>query len=102
MFCTVILNLGERLKVRYFNQLPTSKTGIPKHNVFQYVKLAIVEKDKAIKEDEHYKDVFKLQVKGKVGQILKKKQPFFDLKEIFNHGNKPCPRLILLMGTPGE
>ena len=91
-----------RLKVRYLNQLPTCKTDWPKHNVFHYVRLAIVEKEDVTLRDEHLNEITKLTLKGEVDKILKKKTQLGDLKEIFHYDKQPCPRLILIMGGPGE
>ena len=94
---------SSRLKVRYLNQPPNCKTGWPKHNVFQYVRLALVEKEDVALRDEHLNEITKLTLKGDSwDKILKKKQPLGDLKEIFHYENKPCPRLILIMGAPGK
>ena len=91
-----------RLKVRYLNQPPTCKTDWPKHNVFHYVKLALVEKEDVTLRDDCLNEITKLTLKGEVDMILKKKQPLGDLKDIFYYENKTCPRLILIMGGPGE
>lgn len=91
-----------RLKVRYLNQLPTSKTDWPKHNVFHYIRLAIVEKEDVTQRDEYLNEITKLTLNGEVDKILKKKQQLSDLKEIFHYDNKPCPRLILIIGGPGK
>ena len=89
----------ERLKARYLRQPPTSKTDWPKHRVTQYVRLALVENEDVTLQDENLNEITKLTLKGDVDKILKKKVPLGDLKDIFN---KPCPRLILIMGAPGE
>ena len=92
-----------RLKVRYLKKPPTCKTDCgTKHNVFHYVRLALVEKEDVTLRDEHLNEITKLTLKGEVDKILKKKQPLGDLKDIFYYENKPCPRLILIMGSPGE
>ena len=91
-----------RLKARYLRLLPTAKTDWPKHNVTQYVKLALVKKQDVTLRDEHLNDVTKLTLEGDVDRILKVKEPLGDVKEIFHYQNKPCPRLILIMGGPGE
>ena len=88
-----------RLKARYLNQPPTCKTDSPKHNVFHYVRLALVEKEDVTLKDEHLNEITKLSLKG---EILKKKQPLSGLKDIFYYEDKPCPRLILIIGGPGE
>ena len=93
---------ANKLKVRYLNQPPTCKTDWPKHNVFHYVRLAIVENEVVTARDENLNEITKLTLQGDVDKILKKKQPLSDLKNIFHYENKPCPRLILIMGGPGE
>ena len=89
----------KRLQARYIKQPPTSKTDWPIHHVTQYVRLALVEKEDVTVGDENLNEITKLTLKGDVDKILKKKVPLGDLKDIFN---KPCPRLILIMGAPGE
>ena len=91
-----------RLKARYLNQPPTCKTDWPKHSVFHYVRLALVEKEDVTLRDEHLNEITKLSLKGEVDKILKKKQPLSGLEDIFSYEDKPCPRLILIMGGPGE
>jgi len=89
----------ELLQTRYLRQPPTSKTDWPMHHVTQYVRLALVEKEDVTTRDENLNEITKLSLQGEVDKILKKKLPLDDLKDIFN---KPCPRLILIMGAPGE
>ena len=91
-----------RLKARYIQLLPTGKTDWPKHKVTQYVRLAIVEKEDVTLRDEHLNELTRLTLQGDVDKILKKKQPLGDLRDIFHYNNEPCPRLILIMGGPGE
>ena len=93
-----------RLKVRYLiiNQPPTCKTDWPKHNVFRFVRLALVGKEDVTLRDHNLNEITKLTITGDVDKILKKKQPLGDLKDIFHYKDKPCPRLILIMGGPGE
>ena len=92
----------ERLKARYLRLQPTAKTDWPKHKVTQYIRLAIVEKEDVTLRDKNLNEVTKLTLQGDVDRILKKKQPLGDLREIFHYENKPCPRLIVIMGGPGE
>ena len=101
---TVKISLAdiERLKTRYLRKQPTSKTDWPKHKVTQYIRLAIVEKEDITLRDENLNEVTKLTLQGDVDRILKKKQPLSDLREIFHYKDKPCPRLIVIMGGPGE
>ena len=91
-----------RLKTRYLRKLPTAKTDWPKHVVMEYVRLALVEKEDVTPKDENLNEVTKLTLQGDVDRILKKKQPLGDLRDIFHYQNKPCPRLIVIMGGPGE
>ena len=91
-----------RLKTRYLRLLPTAKTDWPKHKVTEYVRLALVEKEDVTLRDENLNEVTKLTLQGDVDRILKKKQPLGDLRDIFHYQNKPCPRLIVIMGGPGE
>ena len=91
-----------RLKARYLRLQPTAKTDWPKHKVTQYIRLAIVEKEDVTLRDKNLNEVTKLTLQGDIDRILKKKQPLGDLREIFHYQNKPCSRLILLMGGPGE
>ena len=92
----------ERLKARYLRLQSTAKTDWPKHKVTQYIRLAIVEKEDVTLRDQNLNEVTKLTLQGDVDRILKKKQPLGDLREIFHYENKPFPRLILIMGGPGE
>ena len=47
-------------------------------------------------------EVTRLTLQGDVDNILKIKEPLGDLRDIFHYEGKPCPRLILIMGGPGE
>ena len=89
-----------RLKSRYLRQLPTAKTDWPKHKVTKYLRLALVEKDDVTLKDA-LNDITKLTLQGNIDRILKKK-PLGDLREIFHYQDEPCPRLIVIMGGPGE
>ena len=91
-----------RLKKRYLRLLPTAETGWPKHTVTEYLRLAIVEKDSITLKDDSLNEVTKLTLKGDIDRILKKKEPLQDLRELFHYQDKPCPRLIVIMGGPGE
>ena len=93
---------ARRLKSRYLRLLPTAKTDWPKHKVIEYIRLAIVEKEDVTLRDENLNEVTKLTLQGDVDRILKKKQPLRDLWEIFHYQDKPRPRLIVIMGGPGE
>ena len=61
-----------------------------------------MDKEDVTIRDENLNEITKLSLQGEVDQILKKKKPLGDLKDIFHYQDKPCPRLILIMGAPGE
>ena len=91
-----------RLKARYIKLLPTGKTDWPKHKVTQYVRLAIVKKEDVTLRDKLLNELTRLTLQGDVDKILKKKESLGDLRDIFHYNNEDCPRLILIMGGPGE
>ena len=91
-----------RLKSRYLRRLPKAKTSWPYHIVIGYVRLALVKKEDITLRDENLSEVTKLTLQGDVDRILKVKEALSDLRDIFHYQNKPCPRLIVIMGGPGE
>ena len=91
-----------RLKTRYLRLQPIAKTAYPKHKVTHFIRLAIVEKENVTLRDKNLNEVTKLTLQGDVDRILKNEHPLGDLREIFHYENKPCPRLIVIMGGPGE
>jgi len=93
---------ADGLRTRYLDQLPTAKTDWPKHLVTSYIQLALVEKEDITDSSDQLNYVTTLTLRGGVDRILKKKQPIYDLREIFHYNNQPIPRLILIMGGPGE
>ena len=89
-----------RLEAQYIDLLPTGKTDWPNHEVTDYVRLAIIEKkDITLRDADEFT---RLTLQGDVDKIRKKKKPLSDLRDIFHYENKPCPRLILIVGAPGE
>ncbi|XP_065888349.1 NACHT, LRR and PYD domains-containing protein 3-like isoform X2 [Dysidea avara] len=90
-----------RLQARYLRGLPIAKTGWPKHHVVQYVRLVLVEKEDITLRDENLNDITKMTIQGEVDKILKQKEQLNELGDIFHYQNKPCPRLIVIMGAPG-
>ena len=99
---TTPLYESEKLKVRYTRGPQQFRYDWPKHTVSKYIKLALIEKEEVTLKDEHLNEITKFSLKGSTDKILKKKKPLGGLKEIFHYGNQPCPRLILVMGGPGE
>ena len=91
-----------RLKAQYIDLLPTGKTDWPKHKLTHYVRLAIIEKEDITLRDKNFDEFTRLTLQGDIDKILKKKKPLSDLRDIFHYMNEPCPRLILIMGGPGE
>ena len=91
-----------RLKARYSKILPTGKTDWPKHKATRYIRLALVEKEDVTINDKNFDEFTRLTLQGDVDKILKKKKLLSDLRDIFHYENEPCPRLILIMGGPGE
>ena len=91
-----------RIKARYVRQPPTSKTDWPMHHVTQYVRLALVDKEDVTIRDENLNEITKLSLQGEVDKILKKKKPLGGLNDVFHSEIDSYPRLILIMGAPGE
>ena len=87
-----------RLKARYINHLSTHRTDWP----LQYVRLALVKGEKVTRADKNLEEITRLTLQGQVDELLLRKEPLSDLRDIFNYENKPCPRLILIMGGPGK
>ena len=93
---------SDGLRTRYLEQIPTAKADWPKHLVTSYIRLALVEKEDITDSSDQLNHITTLTLRGGVDRILKKKQPIHDLREIFHYSNQPIPRLILIMGGPGE
>ena len=99
---TALYVAADGLRTRYLGQLPTAKADWPKHFVTSYIRLALVEKEDITDSSDHLNYITTLTLRGGVDRILKKKQPIYDLREIFHYNNEPIPRLTLIMGGPGE
>ena len=93
---------ADGLRSRYLEQLPTAKADWPRHLVTSYIRLALVQKEDITYSSDQLNYITTLTLRGGVDRILKKKQPIYDLREIFHYNNQPIPRLILIMGGPGE
>jgi len=93
---------ADGLRTRYLDQLPTAKVDWPEHFVTNYIQLALVEKENVTDSSDQLNYITTLSLRRGVDRILKKKQPIYDLREIFHYNNQPIPRLILIMGGPGE
>ena len=90
------------LRTRYQRKPFHAKTDWPKHCVFDYVQLALIEKEDVTLRDDHIDDLTKLTLQGGVDKVMKKKKRINDLRGIFHYNNEPIPRMILIMGGPGE
>ena len=87
-----------RLKARYIRHLSTDHTNWS----LQYIRLALVKKEKVTRADKNLEEITRLTLQGQVDELLLRKEPLGDLRDIFHYKNKPCPRLTLIMGGPGE
>ena len=87
-----------RLKARYIKHLSTEHTDWP----LSYIRLALVKGEKVIRADKNLEEITRLTLQGQVDELLLRKEPLGDLRDTFHYENKPCPRLILIMGGPGE
>ena len=87
-----------RLKARYITHLSTDHTDWP----LQFVWLALVKGEKVTRADKNLEEITRLTLQGQVDEFLLRKQQLGDLRDIFHYENKPCPRLIVIMGGPGE
>ncbi|XP_065900737.1 NACHT, LRR and PYD domains-containing protein 3-like isoform X3 [Dysidea avara] len=83
-----------RLQARYLRYLSTDWP-------HYYVRLALVKREKVTRADKNLEEITRLTLKGQVDEILLKKEQLGELRDIFHYQNKPCPRLILIMGGPG-
>ena len=83
-----------RLQARYLRYLSTDWP-------HYYVRLALVKGEKITRADKNLEEITRLTLQGQVDEILLKKEQLSDLRDIFHYQNKPCPRLILVMGAPG-
>ena len=87
-----------RIKARYIKQSSTDHTDWPS----QYVQLALVKGEEVTRANKNLKEITRLTLQGQVDELLLRKESLDDLGDIFHYENKPCPRLILIMGGPGK
>ena len=87
-----------RLQTRYCKHLSTDDTDWP----HSYIRLALVKGEKVTNADNKLEEFTRMTLQGQVDEILLRKEPLEGLRDIFYYQNKPCPRLILVMGAPGE
>ena len=84
-----------RLQARYLRNLSNDWP-------HYYIRLALVRGEKVTRADKSLEEITRLTLQGQVDEILLKKEQLGELRDIFHYQNKPCPRLILIMGGPGE
>ena len=85
------------LQVRYIRDFTSDEGEAP----VKYIELALVKDEKVTRVDKNLEEFTKLTIQGQVDEILQRKEPLGDLKNIFCYQDKPCPRLILIKGGPG-
>ena len=88
------------LRARYIRHLSPAYTDWPQQ--YAYVQLALVKEERVTRADEDIEEITKLTLQGQVDEVLLRKEPLHSLKEIFHYQDKPCPRIILIMGGPGK
>ena len=83
----------------HLRQLPTAKIDWPRHHVTSYIQLALINKEDITDQFNYFT---MLTLGGEVDRMLKNKELIYDLREIFHYNDEPIPRLILIVGVPGE
>ncbi|XP_065899165.1 NLR family CARD domain-containing protein 3-like isoform X3 [Dysidea avara] len=73
----------------------------PKQLVTDYARLALVSNDHVTLNDEDLNEITRFTLKKAVDEVQMSKELLGELRDIFHHHDKPCPRLILIMGGPG-
>ena len=86
------------LQVRYIRDFTSDEGEGP----VKFIELALVKNEKVTRVDKNLEEFTKLTLQGQVDELLQKKERLGGLRDIFYYQNKPCPRLILIMGGPGE
>lgn len=74
----------------------------PRYLVTNYARLALVSTDHVTLNDEGLNEITRFTLKNAGDEIQMRKELLGELEDIFHHQNKPCPRLILVMGGSGE
>ena len=68
-----------------------------------YIQLALVRDDICSIRDKRLNEITRHTLQGQVDKILKIKEPLKrGLEDIFHYKDSPCPRLILILGAPGN
>jgi len=95
---TPLGNATNILRMRYIRDFTSDEGEGP----VKYIELALVKNEKVTRVDKNLEEFTKLTLRGQVDELLQKKERLGDLRDIFYYQNKPCPRLILIVGGPGE
>ena len=100
------LNIAaHELRMKYRKEQPSvAIIDSPEHEqyMFNYVELALIEKQDISNENTYVADLKKLTKPGGINEILRNEKPINSLEEIFHYRNTPIPRLILITGGPGK
>ena len=68
-----------------------------------YIQLALVRDEICnIRDKKKLNEITRHTLQGQVDEILKIKEALKELEDVFHYSNLPCPRLILIMGAPGN
>lgn len=86
------------IKARYLRHLSTEYTDWPQ----QHVQLALVKEERVTRAGKDIEEMTRLTLEGRIDEVLLRKEPLHGLSDIFHYQNKPCPRILLIVGGPGE
>ena len=67
-----------------------------------YIQLALVQDEMCNIRDKKLNEITRYTLQGQVDEILKIKEPLKTLEDVFHYKNSPCPRLLLVLGAPGN
>ena len=67
-----------------------------------YIRLALLKDGKISRHDKKLNDITKLTLQGQVDEITQMKEPLNGIKDIFHYKDTICPRIILIIGAPGD
>ena len=68
-----------------------------------YIQLALIRNEMCDIRDKKLNEITRRALLGQVDEILKMKEPLKrGLEDIFHYNNLPCPRLLLILGAPGN
>lgn len=88
----------DMLRLRYIREFGCDEV----EGTVKYINLALVKNEKVTRVDKSLEEFTKLTLQGQVDELLHKKEQLNNLWDIFHYQDKLCPRLILIVGAPGE